>query len=508
MLPGRILLDTYVPQAQQWCWRQHWYIHGESAWSLLGKFAVLNHVTAREIVDQIINRQCGKRTSIRQKPEVDLRDGSVFDLAYLAVMFRVPLARIRTAFLYETLPGTVLRSSEHLRWCQQCMAHAYHTPLFQMRLTRTCPIHRTALLQACPNCQRPVPYELNTLALANPFHCPFCAFDFCPTMGTPRPRIIRLSREDVANLSFLRKFHSAARAELVSASDADWLLSAAGRAEVGFIRHDEVEIECNYAGFMSQVLQDAMPGIESLQSNLQLEQISRHVCGSWRQVARDNDDELSEPSIPKRFCSGRQLNESESGLASLIDTYKALRRKLWRGVLKKHQRCIKSAAERIWWHVEGDCTVGFCPQALAFIRWRMLWEGCGTPRYLFARPAKDPFGIVGWHLAHPSPTPAHWSVASKTWIESHIFATASLESYGHLVRWAGNAWSTNKVVWERTRGVIDCGCLWAIAGHDCCDNPVKIYLRRPPGVKLCGASIQANEKHWIKHQSRIVQLRH
>lgn len=37
MRPGQIILDTYVPQPRQWCWRRDWHVKWESAWTLLWK---------------------------------------------------------------------------------------------------------------------------------------------------------------------------------------------------------------------------------------------------------------------------------------------------------------------------------------------------------------------------------------------------------------------------------------------------------------------------------------
>jgi hypothetical protein len=168
---GKIILDTYQGQIEQWCWRTQWHVHYESIWTLFWKFALLNHITGRELAQLVISRTCGRRTTICAKPDVDLRDASVFDLPLLAEMFRVTLPKIRRAFLFETLPGSALRSRDHLRWCAQCMSRGFHSPLFQMRLTRTCPIHNQPLNEHCQRCERPIPYRLSTAFLAKPFHC-------------------------------------------------------------------------------------------------------------------------------------------------------------------------------------------------------------------------------------------------------------------------------------------------------------------------------------------------
>lgn len=159
MYAGRILLDTYVPQAQQWCWRRDWHIKWESAWTLLWKFSYLNQLTARELTTLVISRTCGKRSAILSKPQVDLRDGTVFDFAVLATILRVDQSVVRDAFLYNIAPGTVLRSSEFLRWCDACMASGFHTPLFQICTTHVCPLHRHTLRDRCTHCNQKIPYR-------------------------------------------------------------------------------------------------------------------------------------------------------------------------------------------------------------------------------------------------------------------------------------------------------------------------------------------------------------
>lgn len=80
MRAGQIILDTYMPQPQQWCWRRDWHVKWESAWTLFWKFAYLNQMATSDLARLVISRQCGKRSAILAKPQVDLRDGAVFDI--------------------------------------------------------------------------------------------------------------------------------------------------------------------------------------------------------------------------------------------------------------------------------------------------------------------------------------------------------------------------------------------------------------------------------------------
>lgn len=503
MTVGQILLDTYPAQAEQWCWRPDWHAHGESAWSLFGKFALLNQLTTKELVTLIINHTCRKRTSIITKPDVDLRDGSVFDLPLLANLFRVPPARIRHAFLFETLPGSALRSFQHLRWCNQCMGKAFHSPLFQMRLTRDCPIHERALVEHCPRCERHIPYRLNKEFLLKPFCCPHCDTQLAPTMSDERPEVLRLRKEHISRLAMLLKFHKFANADLVSVSDAERLFACAGEAGIAYVSIHECDIHSRYAGFITQVLEDVVPGMHQRQKGLRLEPVARQEHGRCRQLSWEDDDELADVVD----AGVAQPGESESSYEAALTTYKAIRRRLWRNVLKKHQRCIASAAARLWWNMDGERTNGFCPHALAYLRWRMLWEGCGTPRYLFARRTKDYYGIIGWHLARPSPAPRHWSTGTKAWISGHIFGSTCLSAFNEMQQWAKGVCRSGTVTWELPKGPVSYSGLWAVAGRDCRDRPAVVYLKRPPDLSRLVDPQMDYAAHWRRHEADIATLR-
>jgi hypothetical protein len=332
MESAKILLDTYRDQTEQWCWREKWHIHGESAWTLFWKFAHLNQLTARELAAVITNRTSGRRTAICAKPDVDLRDAGVFDLELLGKMFRVPESTLRMAFLYELLPGSVLRSHDHLRWCVQCLYRGFHSPLFQMRLTRACPIHDHPLRDACPSCKRQIPYRLNNLFVLKPFRCPHCDFDFAPQISGDRPEMLQLCREHISSLSLLLKFYRTADADLVNENDADRLFITARKAGIFHVDVDEVDIQCRYASFIIQVVHEVAPGLYRQQRGLRLDPVQRYVSGCWRPILSDDDEELVEFDLDEPDVAGPTV-VSRICLAAMIDTYKAIRRRLWQRAL-------------------------------------------------------------------------------------------------------------------------------------------------------------------------------
>lgn len=502
---ARILLDTYREQAEQWCWRTGWHIHGESSMTLFWKFALLNQLTARELAPLIANRTSGRRSKICVKPDVDFRDASVFDLEHLANMFRIPISKVRRAFLYEILPGSVLRSHGHLRWCARCLDGGFHSPLFQMRQTRTCPIHEHRLHEECQACKYRIPFRLNNSFMLKPFCCPRCSADLAPGMNQARPDLLRLHQEHISKLSLMLQFYQAADADQVDVNDSDRLFISARKAGVYHVNLEEAGIHSRYASFIAQVVDDVVPGLYMQRAGLRLEPVKRCECGCWRPISSDDDDEFVDDDSGSAN-KVKTVTASEVCLSTLIDTYKAIRRRLWRQVLRKHQRCVRSAAARMRWQMDGRRTGVFCSHALAFIRWRMLWEGCGTPQYLFVQPALEYYGIIGWHLARPSRAPSHWSTATKAWISSHIFAATCFAAFDEMLCWAEKECKTGVVDWTRTKSPIDFTCLWAVAGRDCCDQPATVYLRgsrrQPSGM----VGTEDLAEHWQRHQAQIERL--
>lgn len=507
MESGRILLDTYRPESEQWSWRPAWHVGGESVCTLFWKFAQLNQITAKELAQLITNRTSGRRTAICIKPDVDLRDAWVFDLDVLGKILRANQATVRQSFLFEVLPGSVLRSHERLRWCARCMEQGFHSPLFQMRQTRTCPLHAHLLLDCCPQCRGEIPYRLSTAFLAKPFHCPHCGCDFAPMMASERPRILQLSHEETSQLSLLLKFYKTADVESVSVSDAAHLFITAQKARVFHVNLNESDVQSHYASFIAQALKDLVPDQLELDGNLCTKPITCSVRGYLHHIGYEDNSEYEEQQDridPEE--NDVAASTSHQFLAILIHTYRAIRRHLWRQVFKDHRRCILSAAFCLRNDMHGKSTCGFCPHALTFIRWRMLWEGCGTPRYLFAKRPNKYFGILGWHLARPSPAPENWSTETKAWIAGHIFSSTCLTSLAEISNLAMTACEEDVVSWEKKKSPIDYTCLWATAGRDRRDEPATIYLRHEPFRLVSALTINGMFEHRRRHEADISRL--
>ena len=174
-----------------------------------------------------------------------------------------------------------------------------------------------------------------------------------------------------------------------------------GVGEVAFAQPDWRRDDAEYIGFIKQVLED----------------LECECCGTQRKLAFDTVAVSTmrapvvtrQPGVERRRRERRAKPPIEAETSSLLKrgwdnrlkasylVYSTVRRHLWRHVVSQHHACIFSAGSHLWWHMEGERTTGFCPVAEAFLRWRMHWEACGTPRYLMAPCAKTHWASPpGW----------------------------------------------------------------------------------------------------------------
>jgi hypothetical protein len=85
--------------------------------------------------------------------------------------------------------------------------------------------------------------------------------------------------------------------------------------------------------------------------------------------------------------------------------------------------------------------------AEAFLRWRMCWEACGTPCYLFAAMRKDPFGLVGWLAASAPVCPPGWTWKTEQWISDHLLGPTCLASFDDLLDIAIQNLTRGRIEW-------------------------------------------------------------
>lgn len=506
--PARIVLDRFESRVPSWNWRSDWHARHESAYSLFAKFAYLNAFAVRDLIPIFISS--GKKTATLRNPQVDLRDPTHFDIPAIAHVLQADLDDVKESFLFAMLPNGRRKSTDHLRWCPKCAAIGFHSPLFQLEIIANCPIHGTPLRSSCSACGAQTPYRLRRDVIEVPFSCSACHADFAPTMRNPSARSLQLRPESIErlqNVSEVLKFED----RLIPMKlEINRERKFHGMGEVVIAPADLRRRHAEYTGFVIEVLDELKADMSTFQPPLSLAQITRIDRGARPEAITSAKRSKKKYShLHRRNSSLPAVRKSwDDMLNGLYTVYAANRRWIWRHVITEHQSCVVSAARRLWWHMEGESTVAFCPVAEAFLRWRMLWEGCGVPQHLLSPLTKPPFGIVGWQAQAAPICPCGWSKATEIWVTQHCFARACLSNFREWLDIALTNSENGKIDWTRHAVTGKFETYWALAGHDSWHQPVRIYLQVGERREWESFLVKLNDaKHHQYHQVQISQLK-
>ncbi len=453
----KIFEDTFAVKKPQWCWRSAWTTGYDSAFGLLMKFALLNALTAKEVATLFVSRTRGRRGAILQNLNIDLRDPQVFDLPAIALALRTDIATVSSAFVGSAFADFHASASD-LKWCEQCLAWGLHLPLTQMRMVSRCPIHNLVLKTRCTQCEARIPYVLNTSNFEFPFRCPNCQFDLAAQLRLARSRIPAMRTEEVTRISLMHKYLTGCAKLTRRSQPVPTLTGHCARLR---LPDEGLQQGPGYLGFIGQVV-DEMAASDG-QYCLPLTSVAKASCGFGQGSAGLLHERLPPDGIPERFQTTEELVVAKQ-------VYRAVRRRFWRK-LGEHRSCVATACQHIWWDMRGARTVNFCAKAAPYIRWRMLWEGCGTPRYLDAKGRSEYFGILGWLQARPAPYPDDWPTASKEWMLAHIFAGVCLASYDALEKEATDE-DDGELVWDAQKRAPDAATHWVLANPGLGERPI------------------------------------
>lgn len=512
MKAARIILDTPIQVEQAWCWRDDWATGYDSAFGLLSKFARLNAMGARELADVFIHPDSGRRTAILRSPNVDLRSGEFFDKEAMSRHMRLPDEAISQAFLLEKLANSRRHSSEVLRWCPKCAHSGFHSALFQLSVVSVCPAHGQALRNRCHKCRHEVPYALEPKLFSTPFSCPYCGADFAPRLREVNLRSLKMRTQELGwidNVSQLIAFEDGMIPLKLELSRRRRVL---GLGEVAMSSADWGRAQADYTGFVSQVISELQAETRPSQPCLRYVPIDLVSRGTPRitiqgRAKKTRQGKSQEIPIDQR-CSRDIKGAWDEQIASSYLVYSSIRRHLWRHLLFKHQRCITSAANHLWWHMEGEKTCAFCPVALAFLRWRMYWEGCGVPRYLLAPMRKDPYGLIAWYATHAPVCPPGWSPQAEHWVANHVLGRSCFGSFREYLEIAIKDAKRGTVEWhsKALTGMFE--SYWAVSGRDSPARPVRIYQQTgvPFDCSNVLASIQSDASHHLEHAARLGRI--
>lgn len=130
-------------------WTPNWEVPGASLWCLASKVAYASTASLASVLGQLVGATSEDRLPIHAPHElVAVRVADALEL------------RGEPARLFADLSpeGYLERRRVHLalKFCPECMAHWFHSAVFQLADLDTCPWHGCRLQERCPHCWRAI----------------------------------------------------------------------------------------------------------------------------------------------------------------------------------------------------------------------------------------------------------------------------------------------------------------------------------------------------------------
>ncbi|WP_421955290.1 hypothetical protein [Polaromonas sp.] len=196
-------------------------------------------------------------------------------------------------------------------------------------------------------------------------------------------------------------------------------------------------------------------------------------------------------------------------LQEATEVYKAIRRHLWRHHVCRHRVCARHAMNALWWDVKGERTDAFCKTALAFIRWRMQWEGRRVPSRLNESQCQGSiaYGLLGW-VSKDAPIPSvYWSPQFESWLNARILAAACFDSFRGWLHLSAEEEVKNEISWESGKENGYAHRHWACSGRGASFEPGLLFLE-PMNVAESASSdaVPFNRKHFRELRGVLKRL--
>lgn len=255
-----------------------------------------------------------------------------------------PAEQIELAFLAGTLKSLHPLMCERLRLCPVCARLGYHFVIHQMRSFICCPLHDVRLRERCSRCAEHMAYDFGKSKVHGPMNCPTCAMPQLPITRGGYP--ITGAMPAKAGITIAR-----------------WLAF----------------LQCRSG---DPVLLKGMIGANK-----------GTLSASRREFIRAIRPATSAPNAVAALRIRWSDDAEHQGLAI----------RYWQQVnVQWRQCCVPS---RQWYRrmLKGDVTQP-APTAriLAFVYWRMTWQGCTNP-YLLRRGHRLPlYGVAEWEAGQPA----------------------------------------------------------------------------------------------------------
>lgn len=461
----RLVQPSVAPPS--WCWRADWLIGGESAYSLLGVFQLLNAVGNNRIASEFAPSSNSERSDPPRAPTLDLNNPSCLNLSKLSGQLELPHPIVEHAFVSARFPRSGWRGSAMLRWCPSCLKSAYHALHFQLPIVHQCAGHGDELVEQCPSCGSALPYKLNAAVSAAPlFCCPACKHDL---LASIRKRLVRKEMSDQIRVAITAEASVLAMCDQLPTRTGGVLTApdSRGYRELVLSGPRRYRAAVDFSIFTGKVL-------NSLANGSAVSVPSASFAESRASPSRMPPPRDSGCGWPAHIISSK-----DERLKMAAALYRAVRRRVLRHAACGHGKCIRTACEKLWWPVLGSTTPCFCPHAIAAIRWRMYWEGVSVPTALLQEPTSVPLGLVTWLAVQAPVGSASWSKAVENWLNCHVLGRDLLSSFEHLLKSARESVAQGTVRWSRVLPQELPRTGWICAGRGVFTSPARLYCMTP-----------------------------
>ena len=400
------------PPAPRYTRLRGWFQSGESAWSLVAKFQLLNCLTLEQLLELVTPAQRGAREPL------SFRFAQRFDLVRLAALLDLAPEALGCAFLAANhrAPGAPL-VARSVRFCARCLLAGWHLTLSQWRFLRRCPIHRTKLTgrSACCPARTSLDFRLDIALALRPYACPACGELLAPLLDAPRGQPQPLTEAQSLQLEawtrtiehYLAAFSPVAHPRRVRGGHKTRDLVRTMRPRWSFLAEIVGVAHRAPPAWPALPVPDFPVGpLEPALSTDKQAPISWQA-GLW--------PHFGEPFAPFHALYARERDRLAERARIDANTSRFL----------ETQGRARRAPDPL----------RLCLDTLAYWLWRMAWEGTGSLRLLLARD-HPPLGLAAW-LAYAPPTPAGFGANADQHL-AHALCLHLRESFDYarlLVLW-------------------------------------------------------------------------
>lgn len=499
--PARIVLDLHEAPEMAWCWRDDWATGWDSIYGLLSKWAKLNSIDAPALVNLFLRGDTGKKVTLIRNPGIDLRNADLLDRQLIASNLRLSPEYVSRAFTADVFPSGHRKIAEFLRWCPECLSNGFHAAVHQIDYLGTCPIHGTRMLTKCPKCHAQQPYQLNRASFEKPFSCCKCGYIFAGLVYEPATKSLQLDATQASCIADTTKLARYADEVLILAFEVDRTSRSRGHGRFAIAKADLLRDYSQYAGFVTSVL-DALQA-DRQQFALSLDRVAK--VGRGIPALLPNRRKRPEWGGGKKGCKFQWA----PSLRRYYTLYLAIRRYLWRHVIQGHQKCCRSASEKLWWSVNGSTIPQFCLIAESFLKWRMFWEGCPSPSDLWRTQTNVPRGIVNWINESAPMFHFGWTEEGENWVSGHCFVLKCLSTFRDLLADASKV-NQGAVSWTQPSFSGAFEIYWAVCGNDNDISPLVLFTQIRSDIDLATISeiYRGGHEHYAWHLKQLATVTH